>query len=124
MTTEEKITAKATGRILKDYRKTFGLKQQGMADKLKVSKSIWSKWENGLVNVPPWVPDAVRRLFTTVYLSELSTEEFAALYVRAKRAGKSLEHYIASLIRGSLLLPGSERYITGKVNEDRGRDRY
>ena len=124
MTTEEETTAKATGRILKDYRKTFGLNQQGMADKLKVSKSIWTKWENGLVKIPLWVPDAVRRLFTTVYLSELSTEEFALLHGRAKRAGKSLEHYIASLIRGSLQLPRSEREVTLKIDEDLGRGRY
>ena len=124
MTTEEKTIAKATGRILREYRKTFGLNQQGMADKLKVSKSIWTKWENGLVKIPLWVPDAVRRLFTTVYLSELSAEEFAVLHRRAKEAGKSFEHYIAGLIRGSLQLPSSEREVTAKINEDRGRGRY
>lgn len=92
----------AEASVLKNYRKSLGLKQQEIADQLRVSKSIWVKWENALAPVPKWVEPAVRRMFNSFQLENLAPEEIALLNQRAQAAGKSVERYIMDIIKATL----------------------
>ena len=87
---------------LKKYRSVLGLTQKQMAKDLKVSLSIYSKWESNHANIPDWVNDRAHSMVNSVSLSDLTPEEIKKLNARAKDSGKSTEQYIADLIKAAI----------------------